>query len=145
MAGQIVKRGDKTWLVRIFRGRDNKGKRRYESKTIHGRKKDAEKYLTAKLREKDLGIYVEGAAEHLDDFLDRWLKEVAKPRLRPTTYSSYESVLAAYVRPSLGSRQLAHIKAYDIQKLYNSLMEKGKSPRTVRYAHAVLRLSLIHI
>lgn len=142
MPGQIIKRGEKVWLVRIFQGRDNKGKRRYYNKTIHGRKKDAEKFLTAKLREKDLGVFVEPAAEHLDDFLDRWLKEVAKPRLRPTTYGSYESVLDAYVRPTLGSRQLAHIKAYDVQKLYNSLLEKGKSSRTVRYAHAVLRSAL---
>jgi hypothetical protein len=29
MAGQIIKRGDKTWLVRIFIGRDGKGKRQY--------------------------------------------------------------------------------------------------------------------
>jgi len=54
MAGQIVKRGDKTWTVRILRGRDENGKRRYVNKTIHGTKKDAEKYRTGKLRDRDL-------------------------------------------------------------------------------------------
>ena len=42
MAGQIIKRGDKIWLVRIFLGRDENGKRRYTNKTIHGTKKNAE-------------------------------------------------------------------------------------------------------
>lgn len=28
MAGQIIKRGKKTWVVRIFMGRDGNGKRR---------------------------------------------------------------------------------------------------------------------
>lgn len=59
MAGQIIKRGENIWLVRIFLGRSAKGKRKYVNKTIHGSKKDAQKYLTAKLREKDLGIFTE--------------------------------------------------------------------------------------
>jgi len=42
MAGQIIKRGDKTWVVRIFTGRDGNGKRGYINKTIRGNKKDAE-------------------------------------------------------------------------------------------------------
>ena len=47
MAGQIIKRGEKTWLVRIFKGRDAEGKRHYLNKTVKGSKKDAEKYLGA--------------------------------------------------------------------------------------------------
>jgi hypothetical protein len=42
MAGQVIKRGDDTWLVRIFTGRDAQGKRHYLNKTIKGKKKDAE-------------------------------------------------------------------------------------------------------
>jgi S-formylglutathione hydrolase len=64
MAGQIVKRGEKVWIVRIFQGRDENGKRRYINKTIHGTKKSAEKYLTAKLRDKDLGINIEPMGGH---------------------------------------------------------------------------------
>jgi len=45
MAGQVIKRGDKNWLVRVFMGRDGNGKRRYLNKTIRGNKKDADKYL----------------------------------------------------------------------------------------------------
>src|SRR6266480_3380866 len=79
MAGQIIKRGDKRWLVRIFQGRDENGKRRYVNKTIRGTKKNAESYLTAKLRDKDLGINIEPAAESLNKYLDKWLDTAAKP------------------------------------------------------------------
>src|SRR5881227_1374383 len=82
MAGQIIKRGDKRWLVRIFQGRDENGKRRYVNKTIRGTKKNAETYLTAKLRDKDLGINIEPAGESLNKYLDKWLDTAAKPRLR---------------------------------------------------------------
>ena len=46
--------------MRVFLGCDSQtGKRRYANKTIHGTQKDAQKYLNAKLREIDLGVYME--------------------------------------------------------------------------------------
>lgn len=138
MAGQINKRSENTWLVRIFLGRDANGKRRYFNKTIHGTKKDAQKYLTAKMREKDLGVFIEPASMSLNEYLDKWLAESAKPRLREATFDSYQFHLKRYVREKLGNRKLSDIKPFDIQKLYNQLTENGYSPRTVRYVHAIL-------
>lgn len=54
MAGQIIKKSDRVFLVRIFQGRDAAGKRRYFSKQIRGTRKDAQKFLNAALREIDL-------------------------------------------------------------------------------------------
>lgn len=137
MTGQIVKRGENTWYVRIFLGRDANGKRKYFNKTIHGTKKDAQKYLTAKTREKDLGVFVEPASMPLNEFLDRWLEEIAKPRIRESTYSSYESILRNYVRLKLGAKRLSDIQAYEVQKLYNEMKNVGLSSRTIRYTHVV--------
>lgn len=137
MDGQIIKRKDKTWLVRIFLGRDANGKRKYFNKTIHGSKKDAQKYLTAKLREKDLGIFVEPSSIGLDEYLDSWLEEVAKPRLEESTFTSYETILRSCIKPKLGSKRLSDIQAYEVQKLYNDMKKQGLSSRTVQYAHFV--------
>jgi integrase len=137
MTGQIVKRGENTWYVRIFLGRDANGKRKYFNKTIHGTKKDAQKYLTAKTREKDLGVFIEPASMPLNEFLDRWLDEIAKPRIRESTYSSYDSILRNYVRSKLGSKRLSDIQAYEVQKLYNDMKKGGLSSRTIRYTHVV--------
>jgi hypothetical protein len=59
MAGQIIKRGEKTWVVRIFMGRDELGSRRYLNKTIKGAKKDAERYLNTTLTAISTGTFVQ--------------------------------------------------------------------------------------
>ena len=142
MAGQIIKRGDKRWLVRIFQGRDENGKRRYVNKTIRGTKKNAESYLTAKLRDKDLGINIEPAGESLNKYLDKWLDTAAKPRLRTRTFDDYTSLLKRYVRDPLGAIKLSDLRPVDIQRLYRKMQDDGLSPRVIRYTHAVLSSAL---
>jgi len=139
MAGQIIKRGEKNWVVRIFQGRDENGKRRYVNKTIHGTKKNAEKYLTAKLRDKDLGINIEPASESLDKYLEKWLESVVRSRVREATFDDYKYLLDRYVSPTLGAIKLCDIRSIDIQKVYGDMLsEKELSARTVRMTHAVL-------
>jgi integrase len=138
MSGQLIKRNENTWLVRIFLGRDAGGKRKYFNQTIHGTKKEAQKFLTAKTREKDLGIFVEPAAMSLNEYLDKWFEETAKPRLRESTYNQYVWIAKSYIRKQLGLMQLADIQAYQVQKCYGELKKQGLSPRTIRYTHNVL-------
>lgn len=142
MAGQIIKRSENNWLVRIFIGRDTKGKRKYFNKSVHGSKKDAQKYLTAKLREKDLGVFVEPASMALNDFLDRWLEEIAKNKLRERTFYGYESLLNSHIRTKLGLKRLSDIQSYEVQKLYNDMKKADYSAKTIRHAHNVLSSAL---
>src|SRR5688500_250617 len=111
MAGQIVKRGENTWYIRIFLGRDANGKRKYFNKTIHGTKKDDQKLLTAKTREKDLGVLVEPASISLNEFFSRWLEEIAKNKLRERTFNNYESLYNCHVKEKLGLKRLCDIQA----------------------------------
>jgi integrase len=140
--GQIVGRGRQRWLVRIFLGRDRETcKRRYHSRIVRGPVRHAQTYLNKVLRDRDLGRQVDGADITLDEYLDRWLETASKPRLREKSYRSYESLLRRYVRPALGPRNLA-ICPLDIQAVYQKLVERGLSARTVRYTHSVLRSSM---
>lgn len=141
MAGQIIKRGE-SWLVRIFLGRDANGERKYFNKTIHGTKKEAQKFLNAKLREKDLGVFIEPTAISLGDYLDKWLLEVAKPRVRENTFNSYAEIVKKYLKQYLGAVKVGDLQAYQVQKLYHHLLKQGLSPRTVRYSHSVLSSAL---
>lgn len=142
MAGQIIKRGDSVWIVRIFQGRDETGRRRYLNKTIRGTKKDANKYLTAKLRDKDLGLNIEPASESLNKYLDKWLEGSVKSRVRGRTFEDYKALLKRYIREPLGALKLASLRPVDIQTVYKSMQERGLSPRVVRYTHAVLSSAL---
>jgi len=142
-AGQIVQRGPRLWLVRIFLGRDpSTGRRKYHNKSVRGTKKDAQQYLTAALRERDLGSFARPSSEPLGTYLDRWLETAAKPKLKARTYRDYETLLMRYVRPSLEGRPLAKVTPLDVQAVYGKIIEKGLSARTVRYTHAVLRSAL---
>jgi len=138
MAGNITKRGKNTWRIRINFGTDANGKRRNFNQTIHGSKKDADTFLTAKLREKDLGTFVQMSPKTLDEFLDKWLAESARPRLALATFEQYTYLLRLYVRDTLGGRRISNIKPGDIQELYSAMLDRGRSPRTVRYVHAIL-------
>jgi integrase len=138
MAGQIIKRGDRTWLVRIFMGRDATGKQIFHHKTIHGTKKDAEQYRNKAIREKDLGTFIEPSPITVDDYMKRWLETAARPRLRDNTYREYEGLLCRYVSPTLGGKRLADVRPLDIQSLYTTMSEKNLSARTVRFTHSVL-------
>jgi integrase len=142
-AGQIIPRGERTWLVRVFMGRDSEsGKRKYVNKTIHGTLRDAQAYLSRSQRDRDLGVFFEPSRISLDGYLDKWLETAAKPKLRAKTHRDYEGLLRRYVRPALGSRPASKIEPLEIQGLYADMQERGLSARTVRFTHAVLRSAL---
>ncbi len=141
--GQIIARGDRRWLIRVYLGRDQEtNKRKYHNRTIHGPMREAQAYLTKRLRERDLGRDLEGAKITLNEYLDRWLETAVKPRVREKTCQDYDGMLRRYVRPSLGERLLTALRPLDVQITYQQMMERGLSGRTVGYTHAVLRSAM---
>lgn len=142
--GQIKQRGKTSYLVRIFLGRDENGKQTFHTHTVRGKKDDAEAYLTEKLRELDLGIFVEPSKMSLEAYFDKWLSTVAMQRVREATYTSYEYHLEKYVEPTLGKTKLSDVKPLHIQNLYAAMQKQGIGARTVRYVHSVLTSALKH-
>jgi integrase len=141
--GQIVRRGTRTWLVRVYNGRDPEtAKRKYLNQTIHGGLRDAQVHLNKMLSERDRGRNLDGSKQTLNQYLDHWLEICARPRLRTKSFQDYEGLLRRYVRPQLGTKTLPTISAFEIQTLYHELLVRSLSARSIRYAHAVLRSSL---
>lgn len=140
VAGQIIAKGERTWLVRWFEGREG-GRRKYRSHTVHGTKKDAQAYLNGVLRDRDLGTYVPPTRETLDEFLDRWMSNTHKQRVAATTYRKDEGLLKRYIRPTLGAKRLAALSPADLQDRYAELGER-LSPKTIRDAHTLLAAAL---
>ena len=115
MAGQLIQKGDRKWLVRVFMGRDPKtGKKHYYSRQINGNKKDAQKVLNGVLREIDMGIFVEPSSMTLGEYLDKWLESAARPRVSRRTADGYEGLLKRYIREPIGSRQLDNLKPLEL-------------------------------
>ena len=145
MAGQIVKRSENSYTVRIFMGRDpNTGKRKYQNRTVRGNKKDAQRVLNALLRQQDMGeLMLEPVRMTVQEYLDHWLEVAAKPRLRQNTFEKYRDMMVRYVYPDYGTIKLPKFSPVHIQELYTKLqVDRGLAPRTVRYCHSVLNSAL---
>jgi integrase len=137
-AGQLIKRGDDKWLIRIYLG-EVAGKRRYWNKTVNGGKRHAEKILAKELAARDRGELAPRSRDTFDAFLDTWLEGLT---VRPQTADAYTYTLKQYVRPHLGAARLRDVSALALRALYARLGKQGLSPRTVRSVHEVLRNAL---
>jgi integrase len=139
-AGQLIARGQSTWLVRVYLGRDPQtGTRKYRNQTLHGSFREAQRFLNLKLQQRDNGRVTRAAVMSLNQLLDQWLTTVVKARVRTRTFKDYEALLKLYVRPVLGGRLIGTLSQIDIQNLYAQMFERGLSARTIEYANAVLR------
>src|SRR5687768_391060 len=123
MPGQIVKRGDRTWLVRVAMGRKEDGRRAYHNHTVKGTKRDAERYLAQVLHQRDTGIFVQPTRETVAEFMRRWLRDCVTPRVRDGTLADYERIANQQLLPAIGHRPLSAITPAEIQALYSSLSQ----------------------
>ena len=140
MRGQIIEKQKGVFLVRI-QTRNNGKLENLFSRTVRGKKSDANKLLTEKLAELDKGVLVKDEKLTLNEYLDKWLK-IIKPRVAEQTFNSYELMLRVYIRPHVGKLKLSDIRIMTVQNVYSEMQEDGLSPRTVRYAHAVFSMAL---
>lgn len=139
--GSIYQRADETWCATISVGYDNQGKRK--RRTIFGEsKQDVQNKLAKLANEVAHQRDIEPQRIKLGEYLDRWLQDSAKPRVRETTHANYAGVIKNHIKPHLGGVPLAKLTAFQIQGLYACLEQAGKSAETIRLVHAVLHRAL---
>lgn len=137
MAGQIINRGKKTWIVRIYLGTGPDGKRLYENKTVHGNKEAAENYLNAALRARDLGEFDPRAARvRMKELFD--LVE-ADYRLNGKGLKGLEQILRIRLRPTFDNLLAARVTSDTIAKFVASRRALGEPNATINRALAALR------
>lgn len=140
---QITKRGPGRYLVRVFLGRDAlTGKRRWHTRTIRGTKKAADRYGAKIQTQVDEGTFVESVPQTVGEFLDYWLANTAARKVKAYTLTDYRAQVERYLKPVLGEVRLDKLEPSHVQRLVTSLEARGLAPRTVRYAHGVLRNAL---
>jgi integrase len=122
--------------------RDASGQQLLHRKTIHGTKKDVERYLVAARREMDLGTFVEPTAISVNEYLDCWLRDAACPRVSRRAADGYAGLLERYIRKPLVYKRLDKVQALDVQKVYGEMQERGLSARIVRHTNSVLHNAL---
>lgn len=138
--GSIYQRDDGRWCAQVTLGYvDGKRKRKY----LYGdTRKEVAEQLKVVLRDQQQGLPVATERQTLGEYLDRWLTDVAKPKVRPKTYHSYAQLVRLHLKPALGRHQLGKLEPQHVQAMMNAKIKAGLSPRTVQYLRAVLRRAL---
>jgi integrase len=116
-----------------------KRQRRYVYGTT---RREVQEKLAAMRRAHDDGLPVGPEKLTLGTYLQEWLENSARPTIRATTYHSYTKIVQLYIAPDLGHIPLAKLRSPDVQAWMNKRVAAGLSPRSVQYAHAVLRRAL---
>lgn len=138
--GSIYRRKDGRWLAVVNLGwRDG---RRWRKSFYGETRREVQEKLTAALRSQQLGLPIPGERQTVGQFLEKWLTDSVKSKVRPRTYESYSELIRVHIAPAIGKRPLVKLNPQDVQGFLNLKMRSGLSARTVQYLHAVLRSAL---
>ncbi len=149
MRGNIRQRAKNSWTVTIELPKDVvSNKRKQKFFTVRGNKKDAEKFLTEKLRELDTGLLIDTTKMKFGEYLDFW-KEKTFDNLEITTKEGYIQKIDKHIKPYLGNIVLENLKPLHLQNFYCEKIRNGKldgqgglSERTVLALHRIIHSAL---
>src|SRR5579875_474333 len=134
--GSVYQRKDGRWVASILL--DNGKRKSIYCKTQQEAVKAARKVNLAK----DQGMLITTEEQSLQTFLTTWLQDTARPRLRERTYLRYRELIERHILPTLGKVTLQKLSPQQLQKLYNSKLQEGYAPQTVKHIHRVLHKAL---
>jgi hypothetical protein len=127
--GSIYKRTDGRWVGQYF-GYTVKGPTyRY----IYGKTRQAvAEKLARVLSERDGGLVFDSGKLTVAEYMDRWLRESARNRLRLKTYEDYSGLTRRHIAPALGHVKLKKLTPLHLQQFYGAKLESGLSKRNSR-------------
>lgn len=134
--GSIYRRPDGMWVGTVELGYDENGKRK--RKTVYSKRHEVliEKLEELKADAKD-GLSLDRTMT-VAKWLDYWLPNVHKEKIRPTTYSGYVHTINN-IKSALGKTKLIELQPADVRKMAVTL---GKGTRRAQKAHVVLHRAL---
>ena len=113
--GGVYQRADGRWEAKIFV--DLPDGRRKRISVYGDTQQETLNELTRMLDQQRRGIPVVTTTMTVADYMNYWLKHIAEPSIRRTTYASYEGDVRLHIIPGIGSRKLkslqpAHVRAW---------------------------------
>jgi integrase len=130
--------------LRIFLGRDARGRVRQKSATVHGTKRQAERELTrlvleygGKLPDNAESGTPWGEDTTINDAIEGWSQNGWQD-LSPTTVRHCQDLWDRYIRGTIGTRRIAELNAYDVERYFRRLADEGTGSTTLRHIRGVL-------
>ena len=149
--GNIRKRKDGRWEGRYTVGHDPETGKAI-IKNVLGKTQAEVKEKLKKAIEENVGIdYGRAKTYTVGSWLEVWMENYAKVKLRPSTFKTSQGFLKNHIRPQIGSIPLADLTSLDLQRFYKHLLDggrvdrieakkkpKGLAPKTVRNIHQMI-------
>lgn len=143
MRNGIRKRAKGSYEVFISLGKDpTTGKYNYHWQTVKGTKKDAERQRTELQHQLDSGTFIKPSKTTFAEYLEKWLKDYAKPNISPRGYERYTGIIKKYFIPEMGDLALTQLRPEHIQRHVRTIREQGLKPETIKFHHAVIHKAL---
>jgi Phage integrase, N-terminal SAM-like domain len=135
--GSIRRRGKDSWEISFRAGTDPAtGEPVRVGETVRGSHVDAERRLTAMLREHDVTGIVPDRSETVASFSRTWLEHVGH-RVKPNTLKRYRELLLVHVVPAIGRIRMTEVRASHVQQVVDRVLDI-RSPRTAVNTFRVL-------
>ena len=149
--GNIRKRKDGRWEGRYTVGHDPETGKAI-IKNVLGKTQAEVKEKLKKAIEENVGIdYGRAKAYTVGTWLEVWMENYAKIKLRPSTFKTSQGFLKNHIKPQIGGIPLADLTSLDLQRFYKHLLDggrvdrieakkkpKGLAPKTVRNIHQMI-------
>jgi len=134
----------KDFYYAVLNLKDVKGNRKLKwistKLPVKGNKRQAEKFLRDKINEYENKIVDYASNGLFADYILEWLNS-RKGKIELNTWDSYASVVISSASPYFKDRKikLQNLTAFDLEKYYETLTERGCSANTVKHHHANIR------
>ena len=149
--GNIRKRKDGRWEGRYTVGHDPETGKAI-IKNVLGKTQTEVKEKLKRAIEENVGIdYGRAKTYTVGTWLEVWMENYAKVKLRPSTFKTSQGFLKNHIKPQIGSIPLAVLTSLDLQRFYKHLLDggrvdrieakkkpKGLAPKTVRNIHQMI-------
>ena len=149
--GNIRKRKDGRWEGRYTVGHDPETGKAI-IKNVLGKTQTEVKEKLKRAIEENVGIdYGRAKTYTVGTWLEVWMENYAKIKLRPSTFKTSQGFLKNHIKPQIGSIPLADLTFLDLQRFYRHLLDggrvdrietkkkpKGLAPKTVRNIHQMI-------
>lgn len=118
-SGSISQRKDGRYELKVFVDTSDGRRKRISVYGSTWAEADAERTRVKELQRR--AIPVDSTTTTVAEYMKYWLSEVARPSVRPTTFSSYELLVRLYIVPGLGNRRLRQLQAPHIRAWLTAL------------------------
>lgn len=138
----IYKRKDSRYEGRYIRGRQIDGKAIFGY--VYGRTYAEVKQALTMAKASGGGdtslCLIDGG--NLEDYLNYWLEQVVKDRVKYSTYAQYQERVRSYILPALGNVAVANLSGAQVQCFVDSLKERSLASSTIRNIVGLLRMAM---